>query len=132
MTDAREAVRAQYEDWVYPRPIPDLADAINSGLFDVGDPSLFRRKLWPRNVEPATLEILIAGCGTNQAAHYAFTNPESHVVGVDISDSSLDHQRLLKEKHKLDNLELRQLPVERVEELGQSFDLIASTGVLHH
>lgn len=132
MKDARETVKAQYESWSYPAPFPDLGAAINEGIFERGDPALFRRKLWPRNVEPATLEILIAGCGTNQAAHYAFTNPDSHVVGIDISEASLDHQRLLKKKHVLANLELRQLPVEDVEDLGQSFDLIVSTGVLHH
>jgi SAM-dependent methyltransferase len=132
MTDARDAVKAQYEAWVYPLPIPDIADALNAGLFDLNDPAHCRRKFWPRNVEPAALEILVAGCGTNQAAHCAFTNPESHVVGIDISETSLDHQRLLKEKHQLDNLELRQLAVEQVEDLRQSFDLIISTGVLHH
>src|SRR5438270_12638789 len=108
MTDPRDAVQAQYEKWVYPQPISDLAEAINGGTFERGDPALIRRKLWPRNVEPAALEILIAGCGTNQAAHYAFTNPQSHVVGIDISEASLDQQRLHKQKHGLDNLELRQ------------------------
>ena len=28
MTDGHEAVQAQYESWVYPLPIPDLAEAI--------------------------------------------------------------------------------------------------------
>ena len=132
MTDPRDAVKAQYEAWTYPLPIADIADTLESGLFDLHNPAFFRRKLWPRKVEPAALEILVAGCGTNQAAHYAFTNPECHVVGIDISEASLDHERLLKEKHDLDNLELRQLPVEHVEELKQSFDFIVSTGVLHH
>jgi len=132
MTDARDTVKAQYEEWVYPLPIPDLAEAISGGLYDRSDPALIRRKLWPRNVEPAALDILVAGCGSNQAAHYAFTNPESHVVGIDISATSLDHQRLLKEKHQLGNLELWELPVEQVDDLNQSFDFIVSTGVLHH
>ena len=130
MTEVRDVIRAQYENWVYPLPIPDLGDAINDGVFDYGDPALFRRKLWPRNVEPAALEILVAGCGSNQAAHYALTNPDSHVVGIDLSEASLDQQRVHKERHKLDNLELRQLPLESAGDLGQSFDLVVSTGVL--
>ncbi|MBA3653451.1 MAG: class I SAM-dependent methyltransferase [Actinobacteria bacterium] len=132
MTDARDAVQAQYEEWVYPLPIPDMAAAIAAGEFQVGDPSLVRRKIWPRNVEPAALEILIAGCGSNQAAHFAFTNPDCHVMGIDISGASLDHETHLKQKHKLDNLELRQLPIDDVGDLEQSFDYIVSTGVLHH
>jgi SAM-dependent methyltransferase len=132
MTDARDAVQAQYEAWVYPSPIPDIAEAMATGFYAADDPALVRRKLWPRNVEPDALEILVAGCGSSQAAIYAFTNPDCHVVGIDISESSLDHQRHLKAKHQLDNLDLRQLPVENADDLKQSFDFVSSTGVLHH
>jgi hypothetical protein len=37
-----------------------------------------------RNYRP-DLDILIAGCGTNQAAVFAFGNPDANVVGIDIS-----------------------------------------------
>ncbi|MBV9569175.1 MAG: methyltransferase domain-containing protein, partial [Hyphomicrobiales bacterium] len=40
--------------------------------------------------------------------------------------------RDLQRKYDLKNLELRQLPIERVHEMGRSFDLVVSTGVLHH
>jgi len=56
----------------------------------------------------ADLDILIAGCGTNQAAVFAFMNPDAKVVAVDISQPSLDHQQYLKDKHGLFNLELQQ------------------------
>jgi SAM-dependent methyltransferase len=58
--------------------------------------------------------------------------PGAKVVGVDISQPSLDHQQYLKDKHGLWNLELHLLPVEEVSTLGLDFDLIVSTGVLHH
>src|SRR5438270_327318 len=58
MTDPRDAVQAQYEKWVYPQPISDLAEAIKGGTFERGDPALIRRKLWPRNVEQAALEMV--------------------------------------------------------------------------
>jgi SAM-dependent methyltransferase len=54
------------------------------------------------------------------------------VVGVDISQPSLDHQQYLKDKHGLWNLELHRLPVEQVSTPGLDFDLIVSTGVLDH
>ena len=38
----------------------------------------------------------------------------------------------MKRKHALDNLEVRQLAVERAAELGRSFEHIVCTGVLHH
>jgi SAM-dependent methyltransferase len=128
-----EAIAEQYEAWVYPQPVPDMADAVaNKGYWDLSDPALFRRKLWPRNVEPDDLDILIAGCGANQAAYYALQNPGCRVVGVDLSRASLDHEAHLKEKHGLGNLELRHMSLGNVASLGRDFDLIVSTGVLPH
>ncbi|MGO9383537.1 MAG: class I SAM-dependent methyltransferase [Mycobacterium sp.] len=88
--------------------------------------------LWPDREYQPDLDILIAGCGTNQAAVFAYKNPGAKVVGVDISQPSLDHQRYLKDKHGLWNLELHLLPIEELPTLGLDFDLIVSTGVLHH
>lgn len=87
---------------------------------------------WPDRDYRADLDILIAGCGTNQAAVFAYVNPGAKVVGIDVSQASLDHQRFLKEKYALANLELHQLPIEAVASLGGQYDLIVSTGVLHH
>lgn len=128
-----KAVAAQYEAWVYPRPIMDMAEAIATGTSSDGsDPARIRRKLWPRQVEPDDLDILVAGCGSNQAASLAMTNPGSRVVGIDLSTASLAHEQYLKQKHDLHNIELRQLTLEEAASLDQSFDLIISTGVLHH
>jgi SAM-dependent methyltransferase len=38
----------------------------------------------------------------------------------------------LKKKHNLKNLQVRQVAIERVDDLGISFDQIVCTGVLHH
>jgi SAM-dependent methyltransferase len=72
------------------------------------------------------------GCGTNQAACFAFTNPSAKVVGTDVSQPSLDHQQYLKDKHGMKNLELQLLPIEELAVLGLDFDLVVATGVLHH
>ena len=53
-------------------------------------------------------------------------------MAVDISQPSLDHQRYLKTKHGLHNLRLQLLPIEELSTLGRQFDLVVSTGVLHH
>jgi len=127
-----DIVARQYQAWVYPQPIPDLAEAVARGEYDPTDPSLFRRKFWPRKIEPDNLSILVAGCGTNQAARFAFTNQNSQVVGIDVSDASLGHQAYLKQKHRLDNLELFHMSLGQIVSLGRSFDLIVCTGVLHH
>ena len=128
-----ELVAAQYRAWVYPQPVEDMAQAVAKGEYwDLSDPSLFRRKLWPRRIEPDDLTILIAGCGTNQAACYAVTNPNCKVVGIDLSEASLGHEAYLKHKHGLENLELFRMSLGDVGSLGRTFDLVLCTGVLHH
>jgi SAM-dependent methyltransferase len=133
MTDSPRAdvVAQQYEKWTYPEPIQNLETwlADNWQWFD---PSHAHRILWPDRPYRADLDILIAGCGTNQAAVFAYTNPAAKVVAVDVSQPSLDHEKFLKDKYSLKNLELHLLPIEEVPSLDQKFDLVMSTGVLHH
>ena len=133
MTDNPRAdvVSRQYERYRYPQPIQDL-EAWLANNWEWFDPSHAHRVLWPDREYKPDLDILIAGCGTNQAAVFAFMNPDAKVVAVDISQPSLDHQQYLKDKHGLFNLELHRLPIEELPSLGLDFDLIVSTGVLHH
>jgi SAM-dependent methyltransferase len=126
-----DVVTRQYERYRYPQPIEDLEIWLANN-WEWFDPSHAHRVLWPDREYKPDLDILIAGCGTNQAAVFAFMNPDAKVVAVDISQPSLDHQQYLKEKHGLFNLELNLLPIEELPSLGRDFDLIVSTGVLHH
>ena len=126
-----DPVSEQYARWVYPQPILDLqAWLVNSWQWL--DPSHSHRLFWPDRAYRADMDILVAGCGTNQAAVLAFTNPHASVVAIDVSQPSLDHHRFLKEKHALANLELRLLPIEEAGKLERKFDLIVTTGVIHH
>lgn len=121
----------QYQRWVYPPPIPDL-DEWNADNFDWTDPVHAHRIYWPDREYPLGLDILVAGCGANQAACFASTNPSAKVVAIDVSQPSLDHQQYLKDKHGLKNLELHLLPIEELSTLGLDFDLVVCSGVLHH
>lgn len=126
-----DVVSRQYERWTYPPPIHDLREWA-AGNWEWFDPSHAHRMLWPDRPYRPDMDILIAGCGTNQAAVFAYNNPQANVVAVDISESSLAHQQYLKDKHGLWNLQLHQLPIEELSTLGADFDLAISTGVLHH
>jgi SAM-dependent methyltransferase len=86
---------------------------------------------WPRRPYREDLRVLVAGCGTAQAARHALRHPSAHVVGIDISEASIEHTLALKKKYNLANLDVHQLPIEQVQELGEVFDLIVCTGVLH-
>lgn len=126
-----DVVSGQYRKWVYPEPIVDLPGWL-AGNWQWFDPSHAHRMFWPDRDYAADMDILIAGCGSNQAAVFAHTNPAARVVAIDVSQPSLDHHRVLKDKYGLENLELRLLPIEDVGSLGREFDLVVSTGVLHH
>ena len=126
-----DVVTRQYERYRYPQPIEDLEIWLANN-WEWYDPSHAHRVFWPDREYKPDLDILIAGCGTNQASVFAFMNPDAKVVAVDISQPSLDHQQYLKDKHGLFNLELHLLPIEELPSLGLDFDMIVSTGVLHH
>ena len=126
-----DEVRDFYERMPYPAPLTNLDEHRN--LYKNQD----RRRaefhlMWPAGQPRANQEILIAGCGTSQAARYALREPDARITAIDVSDTSLRHTRDLQRKYNLENLELHQLPIERVREIGRSFDLVVCTGVLHH
>lgn len=126
-----DVVSSQYERWVYPQPILDIQQWL-VGNWEWFDPSHAHRLFWPdRDYDPG-MDILVAGCGTNQAAIFAYTNPQARIVAIDVSQPSLDHHRSLKERYGMKNLELQRLPIEEAASLNRDFDLIVSTGVLHH
>ena len=124
-------VRAFYEDHPYPPPVDSLesyGELWRDGQRRRADHHLF----WPYLPFRANHSILIAGCGTSQAAKHALRWPEAKVTGIDLSAKSVAATEALKHKHELDNLQVRQLPVERAGELKTSFDQVVCTGVLHH
>ena len=124
-------MRAFYDAHPYPPPLEEL-DGYRRRWQDEGRRRADFHLHWPERAYRADLRVLVAGCGTSQAAKHALRLPESHVVGIDLSAESLRHTEALARKYHLANLEVRQLPVERVGELGQRFDKIVCTGVLHH
>ena len=126
-----EAVRDFYERHPYPPPVDDLDDYRKRW-----DDRQRRRAdfhlFWPDQPYHEDLSVLVAGCGTSQAAKYALRWPRARVIGIDVSTTSIDKTEALKHKYRLDNLEVHQLPVERATELGQRFEHVVCTGVLHH
>ena len=92
LADPADEVRAFYENHPYPAPIDDLdryrdlyrnPDRHRAQSLCCGRPRSRRQ----------TGEILVAGCGTSQAAMYALREPDAHVTAIDISRTSLHHTR---------------------------------------
>jgi SAM-dependent methyltransferase len=130
VTDVAEAVRAFYEEHPYPPPVDDLEK-----YRAWEDPKKRRAEyhlLWPSKLFKEDHSILVAGCGTSQAAKHAMRWPAARVTGIDFSETSVRCTEELKRRYKLDNLDVRRLPIERARELGNRFDQVVCTGVLHH
>src|SRR5215510_6337175 len=120
-----------YTHHPYPPPLENLERAREI----YNDENILRAEfhlLWPNKKYRADLDVLIAGCGTWQAAKYALCHPAARVVAIDVSTTSLEHTERLKQKYNLTNLTTKQVAIERVSELDQHFDQIICTGVLHH
>ena len=132
MEEVSSLVARQYEAFAYPQPFADLEEEISKGYYQVGDPALYGPVLWPRGRPQGRLKILVAGCGTVQAAYAAYMNPGDEVSGIDLSEASLAHERFLQDKHGLANLKLFKGDLLEIASLGERFDVILCTGVLHH
>lgn len=124
-------VQAFYDAHPYPPPVTDL-DHYRRMWDDLNRRRADYHLYWPTKPYRENESILVAGCGTSQAAKHALRHPNSRVVGIDVGSTSLQQTEILKRKYKLDNLEIHQLAIELAHELNQTFDRVVCTGVLHH
>src|SRR5580704_19271489 len=99
-TAGSEAVREFYEKMPYPAPLTNLDK--HRDLYSNPDRrrALFHL-MWPTERPRVNQEILIAGCGTSQAARHALREPDARITAIDISETSLRHTRELQQKYEL-------------------------------
>lgn len=117
-----------YDEYPHP-PYADHAPHRGVPPRDLLD--LARYVLWPRRKVLADARVLDAGCGTGaQLAAMGMRHPDVELWGVDVSARSLDDAADRARRCNVGSVHLRQLPVERVGELGLEFDLVVLQGVL--
>ena len=129
--DVAEEVRDFYDRYPYPQPLDSL-EKYRQLWQDRQRRRADYHLFWPARPYREDRSILIAGCGTSQAAKHALRWPEARVTGIDFSATSVRCTEVLKRRQTLNNLQVLQLPIERASELGTNFDQIVCTGVLHH
>ncbi|MBF0358322.1 MAG: tetratricopeptide repeat protein [Magnetococcales bacterium] len=124
-------VRNQYEANPYPRWIkPTLysqAMTISASLRGINI------HLEQKPEEKERLDILVAGCGTGQHALLTVSRYKgAQVTAIDLSLSSLAYAVRQTRKLGIENIKYIHADILQVGDLGQQFDLIESSGVIHH
>ena len=122
-------VQAQYEENPYPRWVRTQTVFPPATLADVV------KDLFPwLHVQVANEPgILVAGCGTGQnAIATARRFAGAQVLAVDISRASLAYAQRKTHELGIENIEYRQADILALGSLTERFDLIESSGVLHH
>src|SRR4051812_27613207 len=118
---SQNEVQNFYERYPYPQPEDNL-DKYRRRWQEPARRRADYHLFWPAGTYTENRSILIAGCGTSQAAKHAMRWPAAQVTGVDFSAASIRSTEELKRKNNLDNLQVRQLPIERAGTLETSFD----------
>lgn len=117
-------VAGQYTRWPYPiwqraNALPPMPLGERLKRLGPGTPDL-----------PHKADILVAGCGTGrEAAQVARAAPDAHVTAIDLSATSLAYAR--ERCARIPNIVFRQHDIDAVATLGQQFDYISTSGVLH-
>lgn len=127
-----EKIRQQFDTGPYPRyPLEKSPkDEINR---------LYIHNLitpyYLRNQKVTTTEgkvILDAGCGSGyKCLALAEANPGAKIVGIDLSEKSVELARQRLEYHKFENVEFHALNIEALPSLGLKFDYINNDEVLY-
>ena len=123
----------QYNNYIYPKPTENLQEEwIKKNRFQICDPNYCWHRLWPEKpYNTRRLDVLIAGCGSDQAAILAKCNPNHNFVGIDLSENSLKHEKKLIKENKIENLKLFHGDFRTIK-FKKKFDYIISSGVIHH
>ncbi|BAH76599.1 hypothetical protein DMR_31080 [Solidesulfovibrio magneticus RS-1] len=130
--DVSRLVRRQYEENPYPRwVLPAPAEAPVTLAANL-------RERFPQAdlagvPDGPFLDVLVAGCGTGQhSLETARAYLGARVLAVDLSLTSLCYARRKALEQGVGNIEYAQADLLRLGGLGRDFDLVESSGVLHH
>lgn len=128
----QEKIRQQFNYGPYPRiPIEVLPETDYNDLFQHN--LITAHYLRHRKVIDTTGKVILdAGCGSGyKALILAFANPGAKVVGIDLSEQSVELARQRLQFHGIANTEFHVLKLEDLPQLGLEFDYINCDEVLY-
>ena len=125
-------VRDQYETNPYPRWIKPGISGKAKRIDEICNEVSLR--LQSESIKKVNAPaILVAGCGTGQhSIGTALRFSSCHVTAVDLSLASLAYAKRKTTELNITNIEHFQADILTLDSLEQKFDIIETTGVLHH
>ena len=126
------AVKSQYEENPYPRWVR-LPKELRKKLLNSYIQSKFPLSSFNRLDDDLNPEILIAGCGTGQ--HPIGTSQifkDAKILAVDLSMASLAYAKRKTIELDIQSVDYAQADLLKLASIGRTFDVIQSSGVLHH
>lgn len=127
-----EKIRQQFDFGPYPRIGIDRSpkdDVVALYFHNLVTPYYLRNK---KNINPEEQVILDAGCGTGyKSLVLAEANPGAKIVGIDISDQSLELARQRFKHHGVENGEFHLISIYELKKLGLEFDYINCDELLY-
>jgi SAM-dependent methyltransferase len=127
------AVRAQYEENPYPRWVRLGVPPLPLRVLDDHIHQLFPTVAFRPTGARQSIDVLVAGCGTGRhALDVAQAYGGARVLALDISLSSLAAAKRHTPPHLADRIEFAQADILALGSLDRRFDLVNTTGVLHH
>ncbi|MGK7955448.1 MAG: class I SAM-dependent methyltransferase [Crocosphaera sp.] len=131
-SELQAKIRQQFDVVTYPRiPVENSPKNDYESLFihNLVTSYYLRNK---KVIETEGKVILDAGCGSGyKALVLAEANPGAKIVGIDISEKSVELARQRLQYHGFNNAEFHVLPIEQLPTLGLDFDYINNDEVLY-
>ena len=127
-----EEIKKQYNKFLYPEPIENMKELIDSNSYaEMCNANIFWDKYFPEKKYTDKLNVLSAGCGTNQIINLALENPNWTIHGIDLSEASIDFVHKQIKKYDLKNVTAEVKDIFDIDYKNE-FDFVISTGVIHH
>ncbi|MFB8788616.1 MAG: class I SAM-dependent methyltransferase [Potamolinea sp.] len=131
-TELLEKIRQQFDFGPYPRIPVDQTPKDDTSLLYIHNlvTSYYLRS--QKVIETENKLILDAGCGTGyKSLTLALANPGAKIIGVDLSEKSLELAEQRFQHHGLNNAEFKQLSIYDLPSLGLEFDYINCDELLY-
>ncbi|MCS7029931.1 MAG: methyltransferase domain-containing protein [Gloeomargarita sp. SKYG116] len=130
MDEILEKIRQQFNYGPYPRHSLEQSPRNDRDflfIHNLTTPYYLRYRQRP----PQNITILDAGCGSGyKALALALANPGAHIVGIDLSEKSVELARQRLAFHQIPSYEFHVMAIEQVADLGIMFDYINCDEVL--